>query len=67
MVPYVATHPLSFGINSLSIFLAILKYVGLSYGSSISLEALGSNPSVLSDCDRIASVLAALPDPEATE
>lgn len=61
MVLFVAIHPKSFKVNSLSIFLAILRYVGGEAEGELGIllaAAMHQHPQLLADCDIIAEVLA---------
>ena len=60
MVAFISTHPNSFGVNSLSIFLAVVKR--LTHTSSTSVAAISTftaslTESVMLDCQKIDEVL----------
>lgn len=69
MVAFISIHPNSFGVNSLSIFLAVVKQV--THGSTASTTAIQSIASnlgenVMHDCEKILEVLEELQEFQST-
>lgn len=67
MVAFVSTHPNSFGVNSLSIFLALVKRLTCSSGASLAaVQSISSilSESVVQDSKKIEEVLQELEELE---